>query len=187
VTPVPMSATADTEKWAPRGMTAYFQDARRPSRASGLLLGIGLGGFVDGIVLHQLLQWHHMVSDTGRFPTDTIAGLEANTVADGLFHLLAWFFVLGGSIVTVAQWRQGRLAPSWSFHLGGLVAGWGLFNLVEGVVDHLILDVHHVRDDLGGPLSWDIGFLVLGALLIVTGLLLQKRGAEKLRARRTPA
>lgn len=28
----------------------------------GFLLGIGFGGFVDGIVLHQLLQWHHMLT-----------------------------------------------------------------------------------------------------------------------------
>ncbi len=34
----------------------------------GLLLGIGLGGFVDGIVLHQILQWHHMLTDEGSFP-----------------------------------------------------------------------------------------------------------------------
>ena len=50
----------------------------------GLCLGLGLGGFVDGIVLHQLLQWHHMVSEQ-RDPL-TVAGLEANTVADGAFH-----------------------------------------------------------------------------------------------------
>ena len=30
--------------------------------AAGILFGLGLGGFVDGIVLHQLLQWHHMLS-----------------------------------------------------------------------------------------------------------------------------
>jgi uncharacterized membrane protein len=28
----------------------------------GLLLGAGLGGFFDGILFHQLLQWHNMVS-----------------------------------------------------------------------------------------------------------------------------
>jgi uncharacterized membrane protein len=30
--------------------------------ASGILFGLGLGGFFDGIVLHQVLQWHHMLS-----------------------------------------------------------------------------------------------------------------------------
>jgi len=39
-----------------------------PSKVSGLLYGLGLGGFIDGIVLHQILQWHHMVSDVSRYP-----------------------------------------------------------------------------------------------------------------------
>jgi uncharacterized membrane protein len=146
----------------------------RPSPAPGLMFGIGLGGFVDGIVLHQILQWHHMV--TGERSDSTVAGLEVNTMADGFFHLATWLIVLGASIVTIALWRQGRLAPSWTFHLGGLLAGWGLFNVAEGVVDHQILGVHHVRDDLGGPLSWDLGFLGFGALLVVAGWLLMRRG-----------
>jgi uncharacterized membrane protein len=146
----------------------------RPSRLPGLLYGVGLGGFVDGIVLHQLLQWHHMVSDTEQHPVTTIAGLEANTLADGLFHLATWICVLAASLVTLRHWQQGRLAPSFTFHLGGVVVGWGLFNLVEGTIDHLVLGVHHVRDDLGGPLSWDIGFLVLGAVLVGVGMLLQR-------------
>lgn len=138
------------------------------------MFGIGLGGFVDGIVLHQLLQWHHMVS-AERSPED-LKGLQVNTLADGYFHAVTWFVVLGASVVTVALWRQGRLAPSWRFHLGGVVAGWGLFNVVEGLVDHLLLRVHHVRDDLGGPLAWDLGFLAAGLALVLAGYALM-RGA----------
>ena len=151
-----------------------------PSPAAGLMYGIGLGGFVDGIVLHQLLQWHHMVSDVDDHPVSTVAGLEVNTMADGFFHIATWLLVVGASIVTLAQWRQGRLPPSWTFHLGGVVAGWGLFNVVEGVVDHLVLGVHHVRDDLGGPLSWDIGLVAFGAALVLAGLLTQRAGRRTL-------
>lgn len=142
----------------------------------GLLLGVGLGGFVDGILLHQILQWHHMVSDTGGYPTTTATGLELNTLADGFFHVATWMFVVAGSIWMVVSWRQGRLAPSWRSHIGLLLTGWGAFNLVEGVVDHQILGIHHVRDDLGGPLSWDIAFLAIGALLLVGGWLLHRTG-----------
>ena len=53
------------------------------------LFGVGLGGFVDGTVIHQLLQWHHMLTDTDAHPATMIAGLEANTLADGLFHVFA--------------------------------------------------------------------------------------------------
>ncbi|WP_210505775.1 DUF2243 domain-containing protein [Naasia sp. SYSU D00057] len=157
--------------------------AKPPSKASGLLYGLGFGGFIDGIVLHQILQWHHMVSDVHEFPPDTLAGLEVNTLADGFFHIVTWLFVLAGSITTLVAWRQGRLAPNWSFHFGLVLAGWGIFNLVEGLINHQILGVHHVRDDLGGPLSWDIGFLVFGVLLIAGGWLLHRRGLRVLERR----
>ncbi len=158
--------------------------ARPPSQAVGVLSGIGLGGFVDGIVLHQILQWHHLVSHTDDHPVSTVPGLEANTLADGLFHVVAWLFVVAASVVTVAQWRSGRRAPSWRWHVGGVLIGWGLFNVVEGLVNHQILDIHHVRDDLGAPVSWDIGFLVFGLLLSVAGLVLQRRSPARAR---TPA
>lgn len=154
--------------------------AAPPSRLPGLLYGLGLGGFVDGIVLHQVLQWHHMVSDTAGHPMTTLAGLEANTLADGFFHVAAWFLVVAGAVTMLRSWRQGRVAPSWSFQLGLVVMGWGLFNLVEGLVDHQLLGVHHVRDDLGGPLSWDLGFLAFGALLVLAGWLLHRRGVRTL-------
>jgi uncharacterized membrane protein len=137
--------------------------------APGLLLGIGLGGFVDGIVLHQILQWHHMLTATDEYPSTTIGGLEANTLADGLFHAATWVIVLIGTLVTVKAWQQGRLAPPWRVHLGLLLVGWGGFNLVEGIVDHHLLQVHHVRDDVGSPLSWDLGFLAISAILVMVG------------------
>jgi len=138
----------------------------RPS----FILGIGLGGFVDGIVLHQVLQWHHMLTgDRGGEPATTVAGLEANTLADGLFHLATWLCVAAGSALLYAARRDGTLAPHPRTHVGLLLAGWGLFNLVEGLIDHLLLGVHHVRDDLGGPLGWDLAFLALGVVLIAGG------------------
>ena len=67
-------------------------------KAPTLLLGVGLGGFVDGIVLHQVLQWHHMLTgDGGGEPMDTVAGLEANTLVDGFFHVATWVLVALGS------------------------------------------------------------------------------------------
>jgi uncharacterized membrane protein len=158
------------------------ENRRPPSRAAGLLYGIGLGGFVDGIVLHQVLQWHHMASSTPDHPPGTLAGLEFNVLADGLFHAVTWVVVVAASVATLIAWRQGRLAPTWSFHFGLVLAGWGAFNVVEGLVDHQILGIHHVRDDLGGPLSWDLGFLIFGAALVVVGWLWHRRGARALGA-----
>jgi uncharacterized membrane protein len=59
------------------------------------------------------------------------------------------------------------------------VAGWGLFNLVEGIIDHQVFGIHHVRDDLGGPLSWDLGFLAFSLVLLVGGWSLHAAGAKQ--------
>jgi uncharacterized membrane protein len=150
---------------------------RTVPRAPGLLLGIGLGGFVDGIVLHQIAQWHHMLTSTRGNPATTVAGLEVNTLADGFFHAATWVCVVVGVSLAVRAWQRGELAPTWRLQVGLLLAGWGGFNLVEGVVDHQLLGIHHVRDDLGAPLGWDLGFLAFGALLVLAGLALA-RGAR---------
>jgi uncharacterized membrane protein len=150
--------------------------AARPPRAPALLLGLGLGGFVDGIVLHQILQWHHMLTSTTEHPMTTLAGLETNTLADGFFHLATWAFVGAATVLIVQAWQRGELAPPWRTHVGLVLAGWGIFNLVEGVIDHQLLGIHHVRDDLGAPIGWDIGFLIFGLLLVLGGLALARSG-----------
>jgi uncharacterized membrane protein len=59
-----------------------------------------------------------------------------------------------------------------------MLLGWGMFNVVEGVIDHHILSIHHVRSgEFQTP--WDIGFLVFGALLVIIGWLV-RRGAAPL-------
>ncbi len=137
-------------------------------------MGVGLGGFIDGILLHQLLQWHHMLSSTAEHPVGTVAGLQANTLADGFFHVATWICVVVAMLLIVRGWQRRELAPPWRVQVGMLLAGWGAFNLVEGLVDHVILGIHHVRDDLGGPLGWDLAFLAFGALLIAVGLWLAR-------------
>jgi uncharacterized membrane protein len=141
-----------------------------------LLLGIGLGGFVDGIVLHQLLQWHHILTgERGGEPSTTVAGLEANTLADGLFHVATWICVAVATTMLVRAWQRGELAPPWRRHVGLLLVGWGAFNLVEGLVDHQILGLHHVRDDISAPLGWDLGFLASGLALLAVGAAISRR------------
>jgi uncharacterized membrane protein len=63
--------------------------------SAGILLGLGLGGFFDGIVLHQMLQWHHMPTSAG-YPPDTVQNLEVNTLWDGIFHAGTYIFVVLG-------------------------------------------------------------------------------------------
>ena len=149
----------------------------RPLMQAGVLLGIGLGGFVDGIVLHQILQWHHMLTAHGDYPSTTVVGLEVNTLWDGLFHASTWLITVAGLGLL---WRAGSLrGVAWvpSVFMGALLAGWALFNLVEGVVDHHILTLHHVRDDVDDPLPWDLGFLGVSVVMLAAGVWLMRRGA----------
>ena len=85
----------------------------------------------------------------------SVAGLEENTLADGVFHAVPWLVAAIGSILVVKAWRNGEIAPPWSAHLGALLMGWGIFNVL-GSANHFILGLHHIRDDLGGPVGWDI-------------------------------
>jgi uncharacterized membrane protein len=140
----------------------------KPVVQAGVLLGLGLGGFFDGIVLHQILQWHHMLSS---HPEPAVAGdLPLNVLADGLFHAAAYAFTVAG---VVALWRARRdpgVAASGRTLLGSVVLGWGLFNVVEGVVNHQLLGVHHVWPaGPGSVLLWDAAFLAWGALFVAGG------------------
>jgi uncharacterized membrane protein len=138
----------------------------------GILLGIGLGGFIDGIVLHQILQWHHMLTSAGGYPSGTVAGLEDNTLADGLFHLATWIATAAGIYLL---WRASRAGATWSGRelVGLMLAGWGGFNLVEGLIDHQILGIHHVRPG-DNELAYDLAYLGSGVILIAAGLLLAR-------------
>jgi uncharacterized membrane protein len=145
--------------------------------AAGILIGAGLlAGFVDGILLHEILQWHHMVTSVR--PATNLSDLEANTLADGLFHLGTWTITVIGGILL---WRAGgREDVPWSPKIfgGSLLLGAGLFNFIEGIIDHQILGIHHVKP---GPnqLAWDIGFLIFGAGLALVGWIVLRSGQKE--------
>ncbi len=151
-------------------------------RAPGILLGIGLGGFVDGIVLHQILQWHHLLSSTSRYPATDLGGLEDNTLADGLFHAATWVACAIGVVLLWQRARNGATGATAGL-LGWMLSGWGLFNLIEGLVDHHLLQLHHVREGVGNRELYDAGFLIFGVALVAIGLALSRRPGAHPRGR----
>lgn len=133
---------------------------------AGALLGMGLGGFLDGIALHQILQWHNMLSS--KVPPTDLVSVKYNMFWDGLFHAATWLMTVAGIALL---WRADRWSASYATTPtfgGSLLLGWGLFNLVEGLIDHQLLGVHHVHPG-SDELAWDLGFLLLGALLCAAG------------------
>jgi uncharacterized membrane protein len=150
------------------------RNIHQPSLApAGIMLGIGLGGFLDGILLHQILQVHAMLS--AQVPMDSMTNMKTNMTADGLFHAFTWLATLSGiALLWSALNRYVGVRPSGVGLIGYMLAGWGWFNLVEGIVNHHILNLHHVVQALGRSV-WDYLFLASGLVLIVIGHLLGRR------------
>lgn len=141
--------------------------SQRRVNIAGLTLGAGLGGVIDGIALHQILQVHAMLS--ARVPMDTMAGMHANMRADGWFHAFVLLLTLLGLLLLwQALTRFNSARPSGRAFVGALLAGWGLFNLIEGVIDHHLLGLHHVVERLGLSI-WDWLYLASGVLLMAVG------------------
>lgn len=152
-------------------------DERRGVAIPAILLGLGLGGFVDGIVLHQILQWHHMISSTEKGTIDTVAGLEANTFADGLFHATTWLLTVAGLWWLWKNASRRKIALDRQF-LGWLIFGWGLFNVLDEAVFHALLDLHHIREG-DNELTYDIGFSALGVAQLLVGWLFVRSGRKR--------
>ncbi|HVM27772.1 MAG TPA: DUF2243 domain-containing protein [Mycobacteriales bacterium] len=142
------------------------------------MLGFGIGGLVDGIVLHQVLQWHNLVSAVE--PNDTLEGLQRNVFWDGVFHVvtvalavvgiaLTWLGGLGGGRAQVAP---GRL-------VGLVLVGWGAFHVVDQLVFHLLLGLHDIRDAADDPALYNWGFFAIGLGLAAIGTALFRRGPSQ--------
>jgi uncharacterized membrane protein len=133
-----------------------------------ILLGFGLGGFFDGIILHQVLQWHHLLSLWSEDGT-----LEWHVLWDGLFHVLMYGIV---AVALWGLWRRG--VPRGLRFLAAFLLGYGVWNLVDLVVFHWLLEVHHIRVDAARPVLWDLGwFVAFGLVPLAVGWAMLRRRA----------
>jgi uncharacterized membrane protein len=157
-------------------MTDSASPHLRPLVSAGVMLGIGMGGFLDGILFHQLLQTHSMLSAT--VPKTSIANVEVNMFWDGLFHAFTWLTTALGIAALWSATRQNVIPGSSRVLIGSMVLGWGLFNFVEGIIDHYWLHLHHVVERLGLSV-YDHAFIASGVLLSGLGLLLIRAGKKR--------
>jgi uncharacterized membrane protein len=137
------------------------------------LIGIGMGGFVDGILLHQILQWHQMISNT--LPPDTLEYKNINMFWDGIFHTLTWSITLLGILLMWKTMKRKDLFFSNKVFYGGLIAGWGAFNLVDSIFNHYLFRFHNVRENVASPELYNAGFLVFAVLLLAIGWIMIRK------------
>ncbi|WP_345714295.1 DUF2243 domain-containing protein [Kineococcus glutinatus] len=130
-------------------------------------MGVGLAAFVDEVVFHQLLHWHHF------YDRSTLA---AGLVSDGLLHAFGWIAVVTGLFLFADL--QRRAATSARRVVAGVLLGWGGFQLFDGVVHHKLLRVHQIRYGVD-VLPYDVAWLLAGAAGLAVGAVLLARAGRR--------
>jgi uncharacterized membrane protein len=140
------------------------------------LTGVGLAGLVDVIVFHQLLGWHHF------YDRSTLAvGLSS----DGLLDLaLAVALVVG---LVALEETAGPVAGWGRRTWGAILAGFGGFNLFDGVVDHKLLRLHQIRPGVADQFPYDAVWIGLSLLILAVGVGLVRGDAQAGRGADLPA
>lgn len=161
---------------ASRTTTESFREgysARRLLLGIGALLGIGLAGTLDEVLFHQLLQWHNFyVHATPMW----------RIVSDGLFHIFSSALM---GIATLLLWSNRRRLASLDDGraLGaGALIGAGGFNLYDGTIQHKLLQLHPVREQVENILPYDLVWNGVALVVLALGLMLWRtvsRGGER--------
>jgi uncharacterized membrane protein len=138
---------------------------------TGFFLGFALGGFFDGILLHQILQWHHLLSNV-----DAAQDMRVQIMADGLFHALMYVIA---AVALVQLWRRRSVlnAPDAGCVLWGMaLAGFGGWHIIDAVLSHWVTGIHRIKVDSPQPLRWDLAwFVAFGVLPALAGWWLQRK------------
>ncbi len=139
-------------------------DPDRRTVVSGVLFGCGVAAsMIDLFVFHLGLQWHHFYD---------LSTTQVALLADGVFHAVGWFVTVAG-LFLLADVRR-RAAVRWSRWVGAVVAGVGLFQLLDGVVNHKLLGIHQIRYGVD-LLPYDVVWIGSAAVLLVAGLVVLRR------------
>lgn len=135
----------------------------------GFWLGFALSGFFDGILLHQVLQWHHLLS--GVAPSETPQDLRFQILADGLFHVSHYLFALLGLWLIWTR-RAAFAVPGVERRFTGwALIGFGSWHVLDAVLSHWLLQIHRIRMDSAYPLFWDLAWLIpFGLAVLALGI-----------------
>ncbi|KYG31917.1 DUF2243 domain-containing protein [Alkalihalobacillus trypoxylicola] len=133
---------------------------------SGVLFGVGLAAFVDEVLFHQLLRWHHFYDQ---------ATTDIGLISDGLLHAFSWFATIGGLFIYADLKRKSSWkASKW---WGGVLLGAGGFQLYDGTVQHKIMKIHQIRY-VDNVHIYDWVWNILAIIMIVIGFILMKNNIK---------
>lgn len=141
---------------------AGIADSGRLIRAA-TVLGLALSGFFDGILLHQILKWHHFLSLAGFARADDLA---RQVTGDGIFHAIVYATALLG-LALLWRARAALTASGAGIRVfGGVLLGFGLWNMLDVALFHWVLRFHRVRIATDTPLFYDLAWLIGPGLLV---------------------
>ncbi len=142
---------------------------------AGYMIGFALGGFFDGILLHQLLQWHHLLSGLEQTRLD----IRVLVLWDGIFHALMYIIAIIGVCLL---WRARSDCPARGTDrriFANALIGFGAWHLADSVLSHWLLGIHRVRMDVDNPLFWDLlWFAVFGVIPLTIGWIVRRGGPK---------
>jgi uncharacterized membrane protein len=158
---------------------------RDPLIQAGIVLGAGFGGLADGIVLHSILGWHHLIcaGATEFCQPVSVEQLQVENTQDGYFDLALWLVLLAGTALLSRAARYAAPTGDGRVLIGSMLAGCGFFNFFEGLINHQILGIHHVLPGSPHQFLYDMLFLANGLLFFAVGAWLIRSAGKSANSR----
>ncbi|NKE48028.1 DUF2243 domain-containing protein [Roseomonas frigidaquae] len=135
-----------------------------------LLIGFALGGFLDGILLHQILQWHHLLSGV-----TAASDLRLQMFWDGIFHAAHYLLGFAGLWMLLSRRAHATDPGARRALVSASLIGFGAWHLLDAVLNHWILGLHRIREGSPNLLAWDLVFFGLGLVSVALGIWVSRR------------
>ena len=178
-----MGATRTGRSGGSRAALPQGEPRLGPAIVTGVLLGIGIAGFIDESVFHQLLQWHNFYWATDQ---------GGRILSDGIFHVVTTLILLWGALRLWRDRASATLLRSRAI-LGGILIGAGGFNTYDGVVQHVMLHLHLVNERVcsspmnpnnsvlscRADLPYEVVWIAVGGAILVTGIVVARQALSR--------
>lgn len=137
--------------------------------AGALLIGISFGGFLDGILFHQILQWHSLLSSVDR---PGFGDTRFRMMVDGIFHAGMYLVAVSGVYLF---WKGLKSHPEATIPPPGamMLTGFGVWHVLDAIINHWLLGLHHIKEDQYW-LLWDVIFFIAGVICVAIGISLRR-------------